>query len=139
MPTSYPRRIKKEKVARGGNINLGSAFTLRGQHGPTELIRIDLQQKKLQRQDILEVDYTYEDDPKALAERAENLKKVTSSGKRKQLSMILMKLCNKLVLGLPRKNLVFDVAKGRIYSKRSNNRLLVSVKDPFIKELNYGR
>ena len=98
-----------------------------------------MQQKKLQRQDILEVDYTYEDDPKALAERAENLKKVTSSGKRKQLSMILMKLCNKLVLGLPRKNLVFDVAKGRIYSKRSNNRLLVSVKDPFIKELNYGR
>ena len=52
--------------------------------------------------------------------------------------MILMKLCKKLVLGLSNKNLVFDVKKGRIYTKRCNN-LLVSVKDPFIKELNYGK
>jgi len=51
--------------------------------------------------------------------------------------MILMKLCRKLVLGLPRKNLVFDPKKGRIYSKR-DDRLLVSIKDPFIKEVNYG-
>ena len=32
---------------------------------------------------------------------------------------------------------VFDAKKGKLHSKRSN-RLLVSVKDPFIKELNYG-
>ena len=48
-----------------------------------------------------------------------------------------MKLCRKLVLGLPHKNMVFDIRKGRIYSKR-NDRLLVSVKDPFIREINYG-
>ena len=33
--------------------------------------------------------------------------------------------------------MVFDPKRGRLYSKRSN-RLLVSVKDPFMKELNYG-
>jgi len=49
-----------------------------------------------------------------------------------------MKLCKKLVLGLPHKNLVFDVRKGTIYTKRSN-RLLVSIKDPFVHEMNYGR
>ena len=48
-----------------------------------------------------------------------------------------MKLAKKMVLSLPRKNLVFNPRKGRIYSKRTN-KLLVSVKDPFIKEINYG-
>ena len=48
-----------------------------------------------------------------------------------------MLLAKKLVLSLPRNNMVFDPKKGRLYSKRSN-RLLVSVKDPFMKELNYG-
>ena len=48
-----------------------------------------------------------------------------------------MKLAKKLVLSLPRKNLVFNPKKGRIYSKRTN-KLLVSIKDPFIKEINYG-
>jgi hypothetical protein len=33
--------------------------------------------------------------------------------------------------------MVFDPMRGRLYSKRSN-RLLVSVKDPFMKEMNYG-
>ena len=53
------------------------------------------------------------------------------------MSVILMKLVRKLVLSLPRKNLVFNPKQGRIYSKRSN-RLLISVKDPFMKEVNYG-
>ena len=52
--------------------------------------------------------------------------------------MILFNLCKKLVLGLTSKNLVFDVRKGRIYNKRTN-KLHISVKDPFIKEVNYGR
>ena len=49
-----------------------------------------------------------------------------------------MKLARKLVLDLPRKNLVFNPRKGTIYSKRSRSNLLVSIKDPFIKEINYG-
>ena len=51
--------------------------------------------------------------------------------------MILVKLAQKLVLSLPRKNLVFNPKKGRIYAKRTN-KLLISVKDPFMKEINYG-
>lgn len=48
-----------------------------------------------------------------------------------------MKLLRKLILDLPRKNLVFDPKKGRFYNKRSQT-FLVSIKDPFIKKLNYG-
>ena len=48
-----------------------------------------------------------------------------------------MLLARKLVVSLGRKDMVFNPKKGRFYSKRSR-RLLVSIKDPFIKEINYG-
>ena len=43
-----------------------------------------------------------------------------------------------MVLELPRKNMVFDPKRGKIYSKR-NKVLLISIKDPFLKEINYGK
>ena len=34
------RKIKKEKAPEGNHVNLGYAWTLRGQFGPTELARV---------------------------------------------------------------------------------------------------
>lgn len=87
----------------------------------------------------LEVDYAFINDPDKLEVQVNKFKKVTTGfrGKATQLSVILMKLCRKLAVQLVRKDLVFDPRRGTIYTKRSG-RLLVSIKDPFMKEINYG-
>ena len=89
----------------------------------------------------LQVDYTFISDPAILRQKADKFRKITENRKKsksRHLSVVLMKLARKLVLDLPRKNLVFNPRKGIIYSKRSRSSLLISIKDPFIKEINYG-
>ena len=50
-----------------------------------------------------------------------------------------MTFIKKLVLSLPKKNMIFDVGKGKYYSKRGKqSAYLISIKDPFIKEMNLG-
>ena len=50
-----------------------------------------------------------------------------------------MTFIKKLVISLPKKSVIFDVGKGRMYSKRGGtSNLLISIKDPFIKEMNHG-
>lgn len=80
------------------------------------------------------MDYNFEQDPAKLRKYVDKFKKITRGRgiKASQLSVILMKLCKKLVLSLPRKNMVFNTAKGKIYSKQSKKSAIV-IKDPFIK------
>ena len=49
-----------------------------------------------------------------------------------------MSFAKKLVLNLPKKQLVFNPKRGKVYNKRTGSRLNISIKDPFIKELNHG-
>jgi len=139
------KEVKQEKVADNHKINLGFVYSLRGQLGAKEMEHLEktgeVLQKEHDRNPYLMVDYTFEKDPAKLRVKADKMVKLTSGKRLKNkstsLAVILVLLVKKLILSLPRKNMVFDTKKGRLYSKRSN-RLLVSVKDPFIKELNYG-
>ena len=50
-----------------------------------------------------------------------------------------MQFIKKLVINLPKKNMVFNSKRGKVYNKRKKGgRLNISIKDPFIKELNHG-
>lgn len=53
---------------------------------------------------------------------------------------ILIKFFKYLAINLPQRNTVFDVKKGGLIYRREERRkgLLVSVKDPFVRELNHG-
>ena len=60
------------------------------------------------------------------------------TNKTKQNCGILMTFIKKLTISLPKKKMIFDVGKGKVYSKSGPGKLLVSIKDPFIRELNHG-
>lgn len=144
--------IKKERIPENLDVNVASMYTLRGQFGAEQMSKLDLtgvSEKPQSRPPYIKVDYTFIDTPEKLRMKMGTLahtRKLTqgkkesrsnAASKSNKLSVILMKLARKLVLSLGRKDLVFNPKRGRIYSKRSN-RLLVSIKDPFIKEINYG-
>ena len=87
---------------------------------------------------FLKVNYFFEKDIGKLKKRIENASRVTRTYKSRKLSVRIMRFIKKLVLGLPKKSMVFNAAKGKLCNKRHNH-LKISIKDPFIKELNYGR
>ena len=93
-------------------MNLGYSFSLGGQFGKDELQKIEVIGKGRTRDKVpyLKVNYAFIDDPAKLRKEADKYNKFVKgrSQKGKQLSVILMKLARKLILELPRKNLVFN-------------------------------
>ena len=135
-------KLSKEKMPNDQDVNLGYAFSLRGQLGQEEMKHVEAtgQGRVMSRTPYLKVDYSFIKDPAILRQKADKFSKFVKgrSPKGKHLSVILMKLARKLIIELPRKNLVFNPKQGKIYSKRSRSSLLISIKDPFVKEINYG-
>ena len=150
-PGEIPEEFKQEKVKKKWNISQAALMSLSGRYGKDALLQLqeaaengdEDAQKKVKEipTDKIQVNYGFLDEPKKLREKNTRFAKLTEvrGRKSKHLSVILMKLCRKLVLSLSRKDLVFDPKKGKVYSKRSKNYMLVSIKDPFVKELNYGK
>jgi hypothetical protein len=57
----------------------------------------------------------------------------------KQVSMMVCKFLKFVLLNTFKKKLVFQIDTGRVIKKRNEgSKIIWSIKDPFIKQINYG-